>query len=564
MTRRIALLWVLVLSAPVSAQPNPYGVAGTNWATNGVMDKLGMPGGANDLNGSLAYVWDRLQETNPVNMVRPRRYWEYVGADPERIQGYDHINDELSYPEEFGQWVLDHPDTIWIIGNEPDMGAGQDGLTPAEYARMFHTFHVFIREEGHDPTAKFATAGLGALAYTSWLNDDIAWWNDALAEYQLQFGADMPINIWNSHCYALAGSLDPDYVINVYFQTFMDYTRTVNDGVYADTEFWVTEFGQGLVGQEIGAEYMKQICPRLEAIGVDRFFWFMGPWAENFQDSVLTGPAPDRVPTLLGETYASLAGSYPNPIPPPSPLQMPFEVGPARAMEDFEGTETDWRVGVGNWSIEEGTYRQTRMACWMWSYWPYDYADVRISADVKINAATDPQGWVAISVRNGFVWDDGDYKTYTAYLRQNGELALWSQQDDTVASEADVVADTSQYHRLSVLVVGSHFEISVDGQAVIEWDDPNGRRSAGIMGLRTCKADASFDNVDVRLIVPADQDMDGDVDQADFGLFQGCFSGPGSIQSASDCARACLDDDDDVDLDDFGLFQQSMTGAFPE
>ncbi|GMU20905.1 MAG: hypothetical protein AMXMBFR13_10010 [Phycisphaerae bacterium] len=58
-------------------------------------------------------------------------------------------------------------------------------------------------------------------------------------------------------------------------------------------------------------------------------------------------------------------------------------------------------------------------------------------------------------------------------------------------------------------------------------------------------------------------DMDGDldVDMADFGHFQACYSGPGYTQSDSACADASLDADDDVDADDFSIFQQCLTGA---
>ncbi|MCK4306438.1 MAG: hypothetical protein KAY24_19510, partial [Candidatus Eisenbacteria sp.] len=276
-------------------QSNPYGVSGANWSANGVMVKLGMPPEC------LCYIWDTLQPTNLVNMVRPKKYWEYVGVNPDRIQGYNSETDQLLHPEEFGQWVEDHPGTIWIIGNEPDMG-GQDNLTPEQYARMFHTYYDFIKVQDRDPTARFATAGLAALAYTSWLNDDIAWWDQVLAEYQSQFGTDMPINIWNCHCYAIAGELDPNRVIADYFHPFLDYTRTVNGGIYEDTEFWVTEFGfGGDLGGELGGEYMKQLCPRLEALGVDRFFWFLGPWSNwdpSFQRVALLGP--DGLPTALG------------------------------------------------------------------------------------------------------------------------------------------------------------------------------------------------------------------------------------------------------------------------
>jgi hypothetical protein len=52
---------------------------------------------------------------------------------------------------------------------------------------------------------------------------------------------------------------------------------------------------------------------------------------------------------------------------------------------------------------------------------------------------------------------------------------------------------------------------------------------------------------------------DGDVDQADFGRFQQCLAGSGTLVTPG-CEDADLDGDLDVDLDDFGLFQACMSG----
>jgi len=62
------------------------------------------------------------------------------------------------------------------------------------------------------------------------------------------------------------------------------------------------------------------------------------------------------------------------------------------------------------------------------------------------------------------------------------------------------------------------------------------------------------------LAPPGDMDGDNDVDQADFGMFQVCYSGSGITQDDPACHGALLDNDFDVDLDDFGLFQRCITG----
>jgi hypothetical protein len=58
---------------------------------------------------------------------------------------------------------------------------------------------------------------------------------------------------------------------------------------------------------------------------------------------------------------------------------------------------------------------------------------------------------------------------------------------------------------------------------------------------------------------PGDLDADNDVDQADFGAFQSCYSGHG-VAYAAGCELADLDGDGYVDLGDFDVFQGCMSG----
>lgn len=57
-----------------------------------------------------------------------------------------------------------------------------------------------------------------------------------------------------------------------------------------------------------------------------------------------------------------------------------------------------------------------------------------------------------------------------------------------------------------------------------------------------------------------DFDRDGDVDQADFGRFQACMSGPTTPQTDPACRWAKLDGDADVDQSDFDVFRQCLSG----
>ncbi len=60
--------------------------------------------------------------------------------------------------------------------------------------------------------------------------------------------------------------------------------------------------------------------------------------------------------------------------------------------------------------------------------------------------------------------------------------------------------------------------------------------------------------------IPADFDADGDVDAADFGYLQRCYSGSG-VAPASGCNNADLDGDNDVDQTDFTQFKSCLGGA---
>jgi len=60
--------------------------------------------------------------------------------------------------------------------------------------------------------------------------------------------------------------------------------------------------------------------------------------------------------------------------------------------------------------------------------------------------------------------------------------------------------------------------------------------------------------------VKGDADTDCDVDLADFGIFQRCFTGPDGAPIGPDCRMLDFDGDEDVDLDDYAQFHAAITG----
>ncbi|UCD29807.1 MAG: formylglycine-generating enzyme family protein, partial [Planctomycetota bacterium] len=81
--------------------------------------------------------------------------------------------------------------------------------------------------------------------------------------------------------------------------------------------------------------------------------------------------------------------------------------------------------------------------------------------------------------------------------------------------------------------------------------DPTG----GTSGICAASGMFSIDNRN------ADLDLDGDVDQEDFGLFQACLSGSGVVQTDPNCSNTDFDLDSDVDQTDFNKFIGCMSGA---
>jgi len=214
---------------------------------------------------------------------------------------------------------------------------------------------------------------------------------------------------------------------------------------------------------------------------------------------------------------------------------------------------------MGAWRVDGGAYRQTRIEGWCWtsSYLPYEYHNVSATLDVKINAYEEATNWAGVTLRSGFIWEGGDTRTYLVFLRQNGELNLWTQADGVVATVPDVVTDMSVYHRLSVELFDSHFEVSVDDTLALTWDDPNNRKATGLVALHTCKADASFDNVEVVALCDFDADRDDVCDDDDncptvvnHDQADGDLDGAGD--ACDNCPGLSNPDQADEDLDDVG------------
>jgi hypothetical protein len=478
-------LVAVVCTVGACAVANPYGIAGA-----GVFTKLGMPSGCSE------YQWDTLLPSNPINMVRPCKYWVAVGV-PHQYWGYHELTDTIDDPTQFAPWVTAHPGKTWIIGNEPDLGS-QDGLTTDQYARMFHCYYTFIKPL--DPTAKFAIGAVTGGSTASGLTNAQNWYQQVLTTYQTLYGTNMPVDVWNVHSYCGPNQIeDPDKIINEFVSPFVLWCHTVQSGAYASSPVWITEcpVGEwnGAMSPENVIYFMQRYLPRLEQAGIEKWFWYVSiDWDGNQGSCVLTDKSGQV--TSVGSAYSALANSYPNAVPPIVPF-VPYPT-PETVLFDFSGDfGRPWFNKGGSWSNTNGELRHTGIYLWGGTACCplYVYQDFGLNFKMKVNSAPTNNNWGAVLLRAAsrldvFYPDSG----YLFFVRKNGEAGLYNKVDGIVVSVPGAVDDPTVYHNYQVYVSGFRIQCYIDGIKRIDWTDPNSRFASGYVSAQVYKADASFDD----------------------------------------------------------------------
>jgi len=101
--------------------------------------------------------------------------------------------DKISTPDwyQLAQAVQANPGSTWMVGNEPE-GVWQGNCTPAQYAYAYGMVHRFIKRQDH--TAQVA---IGGVIEPTPLR--LQWLDQVLAQYQTQYGRQMPVDVWNIH-----------------------------------------------------------------------------------------------------------------------------------------------------------------------------------------------------------------------------------------------------------------------------------------------------------------------------------------------------------------------------
>ena len=96
--------------------------------------------------------------------------------------------------------VRNNPGSLWLIGNEPDV-KWQGNATPEQYAATYGPLYQAIKEA--DPTARVAIGGVGQPTPLR-----IEYIERILAAYEAQYGAPMPVDVWNIHAFILREERD--------------------------------------------------------------------------------------------------------------------------------------------------------------------------------------------------------------------------------------------------------------------------------------------------------------------------------------------------------------------
>jgi len=92
-----------------------------------------------------------------------------------------------------------YPGRTWLIGNEPDV-RWQDNVKAEDYAVAYHNAYTAIK--GADATAQVAIGGISQVTPIRLTYLERIW-----TTYQTNYGAAMPVDVWNMHAFVLREEL---------------------------------------------------------------------------------------------------------------------------------------------------------------------------------------------------------------------------------------------------------------------------------------------------------------------------------------------------------------------
>lgn len=538
-----------------------------------------------------------------------------IGLPVDMLPGW-YVGSGGNHQDRFDAWVTANPGKIWLMGNEPegfenvqDLG-GQDALTDIEYAVFYHAYTSYIA--ARDPSARFATAAMPMTTSPTWrehlkVENVIAIWERILGIYAAEYGHEMPVDIWNIHIYAGHAATDPDVHRSEFvsvIEDFRDFVDTTRGGIYQSAPMILTEFNgsyaEPVSPQENVVAFLNDFRDDLNQLWIrgvlDQWFWFVsngGTWWPEV--SILEGGSL----SIVGEAYMAAAWHWEELKPPIDErygtLNRPFHANNGGLWR----LHTSSNGAAGNTlHVNEGHDNHVTVTVDPGSsaFTETTIADERHLSGLGTFSFLPGQG---VGIQFGFSADNAiDSSLFLGYFHgedgpDDGQSALLLRAEGGVSSNTtvldghsgDILAtgiDFTSSHKLMFVANGSReIDLYFDNAAMplatlsrlsLPNSDRNqlrigsnsaqafsGARFKGTVDVYAYAADDNILQADFSF-AKNDYDKDGDVDQADYGVFQACFSGPGVPQHSPECQGALLDDDPDVDQDDLMIFKNCMTG----
>jgi hypothetical protein len=184
-------------------------------------------------------------------------------ADPARPDGVEYAQMVWGTPDDLRPGAGDivaiaqaNPGSLWLVGNEPDV-IWQGNMDPATYASFYYQVHTAVRAA--DPSAQIA---IGGVSQPTPLR--LRYLDAVLASYEDQFGAEMPIDVWNIHNFILREEEDAWGVgvppglsdegathyeiedcddLDIFRRQVVEFRRWMADRGYQDWPLIVSEYG---------------------------------------------------------------------------------------------------------------------------------------------------------------------------------------------------------------------------------------------------------------------------------------------------------------------------------
>ncbi|MGH8794743.1 MAG: right-handed parallel beta-helix repeat-containing protein [Stackebrandtia sp.] len=214
-----------------------------------------------------------------------------------------------------------------------------------------------------------------------------------------------------------------------------------------------------------------------------------------------------------------------------------YDSWPAGGWEASGCSEDEWSLSSSQLHYDGDSACASRNGSFGWT-------DYRLSAEVRRD---DDSATAGIVFRHN---DDDNH--YALVLDGDGSLALrrtLSGSDDTLDS-ADADAQAGEFHTLAVEMRGGHISGFLDGEPLVEADDPE--IGAGAVGLHAQQR-ASFDSVEV-------ESLAGGYDAGLSEPFQEADPPSGQTLTLTDFGAVPDDPDEDVSLAFDAAYEQAAAG----